>query len=233
MLSTPRPPSTAQMADQAHRPQAVGARWVARLRLCVSRRRGAARRPRASSGRPPRGIEMRWTALAAPRCSISSSPPSEAAMCAVARLARRYPATRPAKVVDPDAGVEPLPRGTVGKLAVHRPHRLPLPGRSAPGALRERRLERTPATPSCKTRTAIFRYQARADDMIITAGYNVGAPGSRRRCLLQHSAVAECACDRQARRRARPWSSRRLWCCKRRPRAGLALRWSKTAARAT
>ena len=47
-----------------------------------------------------------------------------------------------------------------------------------------------------------FFYQARDDDMIITAGYNVGGPEVED-ALLRHPAVAECARDRRARRRAR------------------------------
>ena len=37
-----------------------------------------------------------------------------------------------------------------------------------------------------------FFYQARDDDMIITAGYNVAGPEVEN-CLVQHGAVAECA----------------------------------------
>jgi 2-aminobenzoate-CoA ligase len=37
-----------------------------------------------------------------------------------------------------------------------------------------------------------FFYQARADDMIVTSGYNVGGPEVEE-VLLQHPAVAECA----------------------------------------
>ena len=37
-----------------------------------------------------------------------------------------------------------------------------------------------------------FHYQARTDDMIISAGYNIGAPEVEE-ALMQHSAVAECA----------------------------------------
>ena len=37
-----------------------------------------------------------------------------------------------------------------------------------------------------------FFYQARTDDMIITAGYNVGAPEVED-ALLKHAAVSECA----------------------------------------
>jgi 2-aminobenzoate-CoA ligase len=36
-----------------------------------------------------------------------------------------------------------------------------------------------------------FHYQARADDMIISAGYNIGGPEVED-ALLQHPAVAEC-----------------------------------------
>jgi len=37
-----------------------------------------------------------------------------------------------------------------------------------------------------------FHYQARTDDMIVSAGYNIGAPEVED-ALLQHPAVAECA----------------------------------------
>ena len=37
-----------------------------------------------------------------------------------------------------------------------------------------------------------FRYQARTDDMIISAGYNIAAPEVET-VLLEHAAVAECA----------------------------------------
>ncbi|HEX4508827.1 MAG TPA: 2-aminobenzoate-CoA ligase, partial [Burkholderiaceae bacterium] len=37
-----------------------------------------------------------------------------------------------------------------------------------------------------------FRYQARTDDMIISAGYNIAAPEVET-ALLEHPAVAECA----------------------------------------
>ena len=42
-----------------------------------------------------------------------------------------------------------------------------------------------------------FFYQARADDMIVTAGYNVGAPEVED-ALLRHPAVAECGVIGQA-----------------------------------
>ena len=48
-----------------------------------------------------------------------------------------------------------------------------------------------------------FHYQARTDDMIVSAGYNIAAPEVEE-ALLLHPAVAECARGRRARRRARP-----------------------------
>ena len=48
-----------------------------------------------------------------------------------------------------------------------------------------------------------FYYQARTDDMIISAGYNIAGPEVED-ALLAHPAVAECARGRRARRRARP-----------------------------
>ena len=48
-----------------------------------------------------------------------------------------------------------------------------------------------------------FFYQARTDDMIISAGYNIAALEVED-VLLRHEAVAECARHRRARRRARP-----------------------------
>ena len=67
-----------------------------------------------------------------------------------------------------------------------------------------------------------FVYQARTDDMIISAGYNIAAPEVEE-ALMQHAAVAECAvigvadagaarssrplsCCVRAMRRAMPWS---------------------------
>jgi len=94
-----------------------------------------------------------------------------------------------AKVVN-EAGEE-LPRGTVGKLAVigptgckylddERQTRYVKDGWNYPGdAFRQ-------------DEDGYFFYQARDDDMIITAGYNVGGPEVED-ALLRHPAVAECA----------------------------------------
>lgn len=93
-----------------------------------------------------------------------------------------------AKVVD-DHGQE-VPRGSVGRLAVK-------------GATGCRYLDDArqasyvqdgwnyPGDAFRQDDDGYFFYQSRADDMIITAGYNVGAPEVED-ALLQHPAVAEC-----------------------------------------
>lgn len=93
-----------------------------------------------------------------------------------------------AKVVD-DSGGE-LPRGTVGKLAV-----------TGPTGCRYLDDERQanyvkdgwnhPGDAFVQDSDGYFFYQARADDMIITSGYNVGGPEVED-ALLKHPAVAEC-----------------------------------------
>ncbi|MES2911934.1 MAG: AMP-binding protein [Pseudomonadota bacterium] len=93
-----------------------------------------------------------------------------------------------AKVVD-DQGHE-LPRGTVGKLAI-----------KGPTGCRYLDDERQgnyvkdgwnyPGDAFMQDEDGYFFYQARADDMIITAGYNVGGPEVED-ALLKHPAVAEC-----------------------------------------
>ena len=50
----------------------------------------------------------------------------------------------------------------------------------------------SPATPTAATPTAIIWYLARSDDMIVSSGYNIGAPEVEN-ALLSHPAVAECA----------------------------------------
>lgn len=93
-----------------------------------------------------------------------------------------------AKVVD-DEGNE-VPRGTVGRLAV-----------IGPTGCRyledERQIQYVhngwnhPGDAFTQDEDGYFFYQARDDDMIVTAGYNVGGPEVED-CLLTHPAVAEC-----------------------------------------
>ena len=94
-----------------------------------------------------------------------------------------------AKVVD-EAGNE-VPRGTVGKLAVIGPT-----GCKYFDDARQLNYVKNgwnyPGDAFIQDADGYFCYQARDDDMIITAGYNVGAPEVED-ALLKHPAVAECA----------------------------------------
>ncbi len=94
-----------------------------------------------------------------------------------------------AKVVD-DAGNE-VPRGTVGKLAVIGPT-----GCKYFDDVRQLNYVKNgwnyPGDAFIQDADGYFCYQARDDDMIITAGYNVGAPEVED-ALMKHPAVAEAA----------------------------------------
>ena len=93
-----------------------------------------------------------------------------------------------AKVVD-DKGNE-LPRGTIGKLAVVGPT-----GCRYLDDVRQANYVKDgwnyPGDAFMQDEEGFFFYQARDDDMIITAGYNVGGPEVED-ALLKHPAVAEC-----------------------------------------
>jgi 2-aminobenzoate-CoA ligase len=93
-----------------------------------------------------------------------------------------------AKVVD-DTGVE-VPRGTIGKLAVVGPTGC----RYLDDARQANYVKEGwnyPGDAFMQDADGYFFYQARADDMIITAGYNVAGPEVED-ALLKHPAVAEC-----------------------------------------
>ena len=94
-----------------------------------------------------------------------------------------------AQVVDDEGN--PLPPGTVGKLAVIGPT-----GCKYLDEPRQKRYVKNgrnyPGDSFVMDEDGYFFYQARDDDMIITAGYNVAGPEVEN-CLLQHEAVAECA----------------------------------------
>ncbi len=93
-----------------------------------------------------------------------------------------------AKVVD-DEGNE-LPRGTVGKLALIGPvgcRYLDDPRQTD----YVKKGWNYPGDAFVQDEDGYFFYQSRADDMIITAGYNVGGPEVED-ALLKHPAVAEC-----------------------------------------
>jgi 2-aminobenzoate-CoA ligase len=113
-----------------------------------------------------------------------SSAPHEVRRGAIGKVVPGYSA----RVVDDD-GVE-LPRGTVGKLAVIGPT-----GCKYLDDARQANYVKDgwnyPGDAFMQDADGYFFYQARADDMIITAGYNVGAPEVED-ALLKHPAVAEC-----------------------------------------
>ncbi|MBC7376686.1 MAG: AMP-binding protein [Burkholderiaceae bacterium] len=93
-----------------------------------------------------------------------------------------------AKVVD--AQGNELPRGTIGKLAVIGPT-----GCKYLDDARQANYVKNgwnyPGDAFMQDDDGYFFYQARDDDMIITAGYNVGGPEVED-ALLRHPAVAEC-----------------------------------------
>jgi 2-aminobenzoate-CoA ligase len=93
-----------------------------------------------------------------------------------------------AKIVDDDGNE--VPRGTVGKLAVIGPT-----GCKYLDDPRQTNYVKDgwnyPGDAFLEDEDGYFFYQARADDMIITSGYNVGGPEVED-ALLRHPAVAEC-----------------------------------------
>jgi acyl-CoA synthetase (AMP-forming)/AMP-acid ligase II len=93
-----------------------------------------------------------------------------------------------AKVVDEND--HEVPRGTVGRLAVIGPTGCRYMDDARQTAYVSNGWNH-PGDAFTQDEDGYFHYQARDDDMIITAGYNVGAPEVED-CLLTHPAVAEC-----------------------------------------
>ncbi|WP_309677868.1 AMP-binding protein [Polaromonas sp.] len=93
-----------------------------------------------------------------------------------------------AKVVDDD-GVE-VPRGSIGKLAVKGPTGCKYLDDARQGHYVKGGWN-YPGDAFMQDADGYFFYQARDDDMIITAGYNVAGPEVED-ALLKHPAVAEC-----------------------------------------
>lgn len=113
-----------------------------------------------------------------------SSVPGQTRAGAIGKVVPGYTA----KVVD-DAGQE-VPHGTVGKLAVIGPT-----GCRYLDDERQKNYVKDgwnqPGDAFMQDADGYFFYQARADDMIISAGYNIGGPEVED-VLLTHPAVAEC-----------------------------------------
>ena len=154
------------------------------LRLCVSAGEGLPDATR-QLWKDATGIEMLDGIGATEMFHIFiSSAPETVRRGAIGTVVPGYTA----KVVD-DQGHE-VPRGTLGKLAVMGPTgcrylsdarqgNYVIDGWNYPGDA------------FLEDAGGYFFYQARADDMIITSGYNVGGPEVED-ALLKHPAVAEC-----------------------------------------
>ncbi|HSW16376.1 MAG TPA: AMP-binding protein [Ramlibacter sp.] len=157
---------------------------VGSLRQCVSAGEGLPDATR-QLWKEASGIEMTDGIGATEMFHIFiSSPPEDLRRGAIGRVVPGYTA----RVVD-DNGAE-LPRSTVGKLAVIGP--------TGCRYLDEPRQAtyvkdgwNYPGDAFMQDEDGYFFFQARADDMIITAGYNVAGPEVED-VLLRHPAVAEC-----------------------------------------
>lgn len=157
---------------------------IGRLRICVSAGEGLLDATR-QLWKQATGIEMLDGIGATEMFHIFiSSAGDEVRRGAVGKVVPGYTA----KVVD-DEGRE-VPRGTIGKLAVIGPT-----GCKYLDDPRQANYVKDgwnhPGDAFLQDEDGYFFYQARADDMIITAGYNVGGPEVED-ALLKHPAVAEC-----------------------------------------
>jgi 2-aminobenzoate-CoA ligase len=113
-----------------------------------------------------------------------SAAPQDVRRGAIGKVVHGYVA----RVVD-DSGIE-LPPGSVGKLAVQGPTGC----RYMDDARQSNYVKggwNLPGDAFLQDADGYLFYQARTDDMIITSGYNVGAPEVED-ALLRHPAVAEC-----------------------------------------
>ena len=157
---------------------------VATLRTCVSAGEGL---PDATPQlwKDATGIDMTDGIGATEMFHIFiSAAPADLRQGAVGKVVPGYIA----KVVD-DQGQE-VPHGTVGKLAVIGPT-----GCRYLGDARQTHYVKNgwnyPGDAFVQDADGYFFFQARADDMIITSGYNVAGPEVED-ALLKHPAVAEC-----------------------------------------
>jgi 2-aminobenzoate-CoA ligase len=157
---------------------------VGRLRICVSAGEGLPDATR-QLWKQATGIEMLDGIGATEMFHIFiSAAGSDVRPGAIGKVVAGYQA----KVVGDDGNE--VPRGTVGKLAVIGPT-----GCKYLDDPRQTSYVKNgwnyPGDAFIEDEDGYFFYQARADDMIITAGYNVGGPEVED-ALLRHPAVAEC-----------------------------------------
>jgi 2-aminobenzoate-CoA ligase len=157
---------------------------VGKLRVCVSAGEGLPDATR-QLWKQAAGIEMTDGIGATEMFHIFiSSPPEDVRPGAVGKVVPGYLA----KVVDDDG--REVPRGTIGKLAVIGPT-----GCKYLDEPRQASYVKDgwnyPGDAFLQDEDGYYFYQARADDMIITSGYNVGGQEVED-ALLRHPAVAEC-----------------------------------------
>ncbi|MGZ5182554.1 MAG: AMP-binding protein [Ramlibacter sp.] len=157
---------------------------VGRLRTCVSAGEGLPDATR-QLWKQATGIEMLDGIGATEMFHIFiSSAGDEVRRGAIGKVVPGYQA----RVVDDDGNE--VPRGTIGKLAVIGPT-----GCRYLDDPRQANYVKDgwnfPGDAFVQDADGYFFYQARADDMIITAGYNVGGPEVED-ALRRHPAVAEC-----------------------------------------
>ncbi|WP_341921305.1 AMP-binding protein [Polaromonas sp. YR568] len=157
---------------------------VPTLRICVSAGEGLPDATR-QLWKDATGIEMTDGIGATEMFHIFiSAAPADVRRGAIGKVVPGYTA----KVVD-DEGQE-LPRGTIGKLAVIGPTGC----RYLDDARQANYVKNGwnyPGDAFLQDADGYFFFQSRADDMIITSGYNVGGPEVED-ALLKHPAVAEC-----------------------------------------
>jgi 2-aminobenzoate-CoA ligase len=157
---------------------------VPTLRTCVSAGEGLPDATR-QLWKDATGIEMTDGIGATEMFHIFiSAAPADVRRGAIGKVVPGYTA----RVVDDDG--KEVPRGTIGKLAVIGP--------TGCRYLDDERQAKYvqggwnyPGDAFLQDEDGYFFYQARADDMIITSGYNVGGPEVED-ALLKHPAVAEC-----------------------------------------
>src|SRR5690606_35653818 len=165
-------------------PASASSTASARRRCCTSssRRRPPRRGPVPPASPTPATRRARWTRRATP---CRPGPPAEQRPGATGKPIPGYEA----RVVD-EAG-NPVPPGTVGRLAV----RGPTGCRYLDDDDRQREYVRDgwnyPGDAYLVDDDGYFHYQARTDDLIISGGYNI-AGLEVESALLRHPAVAEC-----------------------------------------
>ena len=89
-----------------------------------------------------------------------------------------------------DADLQPVPPGTVGRLAVKGPTGCRYLDDPRQASYVQGGWNLT-GDAYVQDADGYFHYQSRTDDMIISAGYNIAGPEVED-CLLRHPAVAEC-----------------------------------------